>query len=723
MQATRLSSGRGVANAKAAENASRLRAAFGLPKIQRRSMAKCSAQQLSKQMATELVQKLPVAALAGLVASLSAVNPAAAADFAPAPNTSNTIVAEQNQAASSFTFQGETTNAPAVRDENALPEGTQWRYSEFVSAVEQGKVERVRFSKDGTMLQLTAIDGRRATVVLPNDPDLVDILARNGVDISVSEGDQQGNYVALLGNILFPLIAFGGLFFLFRRAQGGGGGAGGPMGGMGGPMEFGRSKSKFQEVPETGVTFADVAGCDGAKLELQEVVDFLKNPDKYTALGAKIPKGCLLVGPPGTGKTLLAKAVAGEAGTPFFSCAASEFVELFVGVGASRVRDLFEKAKAKAPCIIFIDEIDAVGRQRGAGMGGGNDEREQTINQLLTEMDGFEGNTGVIVLAATNRPDVLDQALLRPGRFDRQVTVDRPDVQGRVAILKVHGRGKALGKDVDLEKIARRTPGFTGADLQNLMNEAAILAARRSLKEISKEEIADALERIIAGPEKKGAVMSDKKRKLVAYHEAGHALVGALMPEYDPVTKISIVPRGAAGGLTFFAPSEERLESGLYSRTYFENQMAVALGGRVAEELIFGEDDITTGASGDFQQVTRTARLMVTQLGFSKKLGQIAWSSGGGNTFLGGSMAQPSDFSMKTADEVDAEVKDLVERAYRRAKDLVQSNIDILHKTAAVLMEKENIDGDEFQQIILESQASQYLKGDAPGVSIPYQAV
>lgn len=617
-------------------------------------------------------------------------------------------------------------SAPDVKAEGGyqLPEGSQWRYSEFITAVEKGKVERVRFSKDGSQLQLTAIDGRRAAVVLPADPYLVDILAKNGVDISVSEGEQQGNYVALLGNILFPLIAFAGLFFLFRRSQGGqGGGGGGPMGGMGGggPMDFGKSKSKFQEVPETGVTFADVAGCDGAKLELQEVVDFLKNPDKYTALGAKIPKGCLLVGPPGTGKTLLAKAVAGEAGTPFFSCAASEFVELFVGVGASRVRDLFEKAKAKAPCIVFIDEIDAVGRQRGAGMGGGNDEREQTINQLLTEMDGFEGNTGVIVLAATNRPDVLDSALLRPGRFDRQVTVDRPDVSGRVEILKVHSKGKSLGKDVDLDKIARRTPGFTGADLQNLMNEAAILAARRELKEISKEEIADALERIVAGPEKKGAVVSDKKRKIVAYHEAGHALVGALMPEYDPVTKISIVPRGGAGGLTFFAPSEERLESGLYSRSYLENQMAVALGGRIAEELIFGNDDITTGASGDFQQVTRIARLMVTQLGFCKSLGQVAWSSGGGASFLGNQMAQPSDFSMQTADIIDREVKALVERAYRRAKDLVQSNVDVLHKIAAVLMEKENIDGDEFQQIIMASQAEQYLKNDAPGVSIPYQ--
>lgn len=459
---------------------------------------------------------------------------------------------------------------------------------------------------------------------------------------------------------------------------------------------------------------------DNAKLELQEVVDFLKNPDKYTRLGAKIPKGVLLVGPPGTGKTLIAKAVAGEAGVPFFSCAASEFVELFVGVGASRVRDLFSKAKSKAPCIVFIDEIDAVGRQRGAGLGGGNDEREQTVNQLLTEMDGFEGNTAVIVLAATNRPDVLDPALLRPGRFDRQVTVDRPDVQGRIAILKVHSKGKVLGKDVDLEKIARRTPGFTGADLQNLMNEAAILAARRDLKEISKEEVADALERIIAGPEKKSAVITDKKRRLVAYHESGHAIVGALMPEYDPVTKISIIPRGPAGGLTFFAPSEERLESGLYSRSYLENQLAVALGGRIAEELIFGEDDITTGASGDFQQVSRIARLMVTQVGFSDKMGQVAWSQSG-PSFLGNQVAQPGDFSMKTSSEIDEEVKALVERAYRRAKDLIQSNMPLLHKTAELLIEKEVLDGDEFEKLIIESKAQQYLKNDAPSITIPYQ--
>jgi cell division protease FtsH len=662
-----------------------------------------------------------VAATLAAIAALGNLAAADAAkadfDFAPAQPT-EAVSAQQTSGASVFAEASQA--APAV-SADALPEGNNWRYSEFIKAVMSGKVERVRFSKDGSALQLTAVDGRRATVVLPNDPELVDILAKNGVDISVSEGEQQGNVASLIGNLLFPLVAFGGLFFLFRRAQGGEGMGG--MGGMGGgPMDFGKSKSKFQEVPETGVTFADVAGVEGAKLELQEVVDFLKNPDKYTALGAKIPKGCLLVGPPGTGKTLIAKAVAGEAGVPFFSCAASEFVELFVGVGASRVRDLFEKAKAKAPCIIFIDEIDAVGRQRGSGMGGGNDEREQTINQLLTEMDGFEGNTGVIVLAATNRPDVLDSALLRPGRFDRQVTVDRPDVAGRIRILKVHARGKTLAKDVDFDKIARRTPGFTGADLENLMNESAILAARRELTEISKEEIADALERIIAGAAKEGAVMSEKKKRLVAYHEAGHALVGALMPDYDAVTKISIVPRGNAGGLTFFAPSEERLESGLYSRTYLENQMAVAMGGRVAEELIFGEEDVTTGASGDFQQVTRTARMMVEQMGFSKKIGQIALKSGGGNNFLGNDLGRSADYSAATADVVDEEVKALVTAAYRRAKDLVQLNIDVLHSVADVLMEKENIDGEEFERIMLGAKSELYLKQDEPSVKVPYMS-
>lgn len=395
-------------------------------------------------------------ALAALL--FSSFTPQAFAVDAP-PTTPPVIQAEAQKSdlsnPSPFS-QNLLLTAPKPQASSDLPEGSQWRYSEFLNAVKKGKVERVRFSKDGSALQLTAVDGRRATVIVPNDPDLIDILAMNGVDISVSEGDSGNGLFNFIGNLLFPFLAFAGLFLLFRRAQGGPGGPGG----LGGPMDFGRSKSKFQEVPETGVTFADVAGADQAKLELQEVVDFLKNPDKYTALGAKIPKGCLLVGPPGTGKTLLARAVAGEAGVPFFSCAASEFVELFVGVGASRVRDLFEKAKAKAPCIVFIDEIDAVGRQRGAGLGGGNDEREQTINQLLTEMDGFSGNSGVIVLAATNRPDVLDAALLRPGRFDRQVTVDRPDVAGRVKILQVISSTSfnSLTHLVDIWKIIEHMP-------------------------------------------------------------------------------------------------------------------------------------------------------------------------------------------------------------------------------------------------------------------------
>ncbi|CAH2065971.1 unnamed protein product, partial [Thlaspi arvense] len=651
------------------------------------------------------------AALAAILFSSISSSPQALALDEPVAATQTVVVEAQavkpSPTASLF-GENQAITAPNPKSQSSsglLPEGTQWRYSEFLNAVKKGQVERVRFSKDGTVLQLTAVDNRRASVVVPNDPDLIDILAMNGVDISVSEGESSGNDLfSIIGNLIFPILAFGGLFLLFRGA---GGGPGGP-GGLGGPMDFGRSKSKFQEVPETGVSFADVAGADQAKLELQEVVDFLKNPDKYTALGAKIPKGCLLVGPPGTGKTLLARAVAGEAGVPFFSCAASEFVELFVGVGASRVRDLFEKAKAKAPCIVFIDEIDAVGRQRGAGMGGGNDEREQTINQLLTEMDGFSGNSGVIVLAATNRPDVLDSALLRPGRFDRQVTVDRPDVAGRVKILQVHSRGKALGKDVDFDKVARRTPGFTGADLQNLMNEAAILAARRELKEISKDEISDALERIIAGPEKKNAVVSDEKKRLVAYHEAGHALVGALMPEYDPVAKISIIPRGQAGGLTFFAPSEERLESGLYSRSYLENQMAVALGGRVAEEVIFGDENVTTGASNDFMQVSRVARQMIERFGFSKKIGQVAVGGPGGNPFMGQQMSSQKDYSMATADIVDAEVRELVEKAYKRATEIVTTHIDILHKLANLLIEKETVDGEEFMSLFIDGQAELY---------------
>jgi len=433
-------------------------------------------------------------------------------------------------------------------------------------------------------------------------------------------------------------------------------------------------------------------------------VDFLKSPDRFTAVGAKIPKGVLLVGPPGTGKTLLAKAVAGEAGVPFFSISGSEFVEMFVGVGASRVRDLFEQAKKNAPCIVFIDEIDAVGRQRGAGMGGGNDEREQTLNQLLTEMDGFEGNSGIIIVAATNRPDVLDSALMRPGRFDRQVTVDRPDYAGRLQILNVHAKDKTLSKDVDLDKVARRTPGFTGADLANLLNEAAILAARKDLDKVSNDEVGDAIERVMAGPEKKDRVISDKKKELVAYHEAGHALVGALMPDYDPVAKVSIIPRGQAGGLTFFTPSEERMESGLYSRSYLQNQMAVALGGRVAEEIVYGEEEVTTGASNDLQQVANVARQMITKFGMSDKIGPVALGQSQGGMFLGRDMSSTRDFSEDTAATIDVEVSELVDVAYKRATKVLTDNRTVLDEMAQMLIERETIDTEDIQDLLNRSE-------------------
>ncbi|GAB4374335.1 MAG: ATP-dependent zinc metalloprotease FtsH3 [Elainellaceae cyanobacterium] len=571
---------------------------------------------------------------------------------------------------------------------------TSWRYSEFVDRVENNQVAKVLVSADRTRAQVTTNDGQRALVNLPNDPDLLNILQQNEVDISVSPQTEDNVWARVLSTLFIPFLLLVVLFFVLRRAQSGPGSQ---------AMNFGKSKARVQMEPQTQVTFNDVAGIEQAKLELAEVVDFLKNADRFTAVGAKIPKGVLLVGPPGTGKTLLAKAVAGEAGVPFFSISGSEFVEMFVGVGASRVRDLFEQAKANAPCIVFIDEIDAVGRQRGAGLGGGNDEREQTLNQLLTEMDGFEGNTGIIIIAATNRPDVLDAALLRPGRFDRQVVVDRPDYQGRLEILNVHARGKTLSKDVDLEKIARRTPGFTGADLANLLNEAAILAARRNLTEISMDEVNDAIDRVLAGPEKKDRVMSEKRKQLVAFHEAGHALVGALMPDYDPVQKISIIPRGRAGGLTWFTPSEDRMDSGLYSRSYLQNQMAVALGGRIAEEIVFGEEEVTTGASNDLQQVARVARQMVTRFGMSDRLGPVALGRQQGNMFLGRDIAAERDFSEETASAIDDEVRNLVEQAYRRAKTVLLENRSVLDHLAEILIEKETVDAEELQDLLATS--------------------
>jgi cell division protease FtsH len=582
----------------------------------------------------------------------------------------------------------------ALLDNNTQTQTT-WKYSQFISEVEKGRIETVKLSADRTKALVTSQDGTPVIVNLPNDPQLLSILSTNGVDIAVLPQQEENFWFRALSSLFFPILLLVGLFFLLRRAQGGPGSQ---------AMNFGKSKARLQMDPQTQVTFGDVAGIEQAKLELTEVVDFLKNADRFTAIGAKIPKGVLLVGPPGTGKTLLAKAVAGEAGVPFFSISGSEFVEMFVGVGASRVRDLFEQAKASAPCIVFIDEIDAVGRQRGAGLGGGNDEREQTLNQLLTEMDGFEGNTGIIIIAATNRPDVLDAALLRPGRFDRQVVVDRPDYAGRQEILNVHARGKTLGKDVDLDKIARRTPGFTGADLSNLLNEAAILAARRNLTEISMDEVNDAIDRILAGPEKKNRVMSEKRKTLVAYHEAGHALVGALMPDYDPVQKISIIPRGRAGGLTWFTPSEDRMDSGLYSRSYLQNQMAVALGGRIAEEIIFGEEEVTTGASNDLQQVARVARQMITRFGMSDRLGPVALGRQNGNVFLGRDIASDRDFSDDTAAAIDEEVKMLVDQAYKRAKDVLVENRLVLDKIAEMLIEKETVDAEELQNLLATNE-------------------
>ena len=570
------------------------------------------------------------------------------------------------------------------------------RYSDFIEAVQERQVSRVLISPDKGTAQVVESDGNRALVNLAPDQELLQLLTDNDVDIAVQPTTQANPLQQAASSLIFPILLLGGLFFLFRRA--GSGGGGNPA------MSFGKSKARLQMESETKITFGDVAGIEGAKLELTEVVDFLKNPDRFTAVGAKIPKGVLLVGPPGTGKTLLAKAVAGEASVPFFSISGSEFVEMFVGVGASRVRDLFEQAKKNAPCIVFIDEIDAVGRQRGAGLGGGNDEREQTLNQLLTEMDGFEGNSGIIIVAATNRPDVLDSALMRPGRFDRQVTVDRPDYSGRLQILKVHARSKTLSKGVDLDQVARRTPGFTGADLANLLNEAAILAARRELTEVSNDEIGAAIERIMVGPEKKDTVISEKRKRLVAYHEAGHAVVGAVMPDYDPVQKISIIPRGQAGGLTFFTPSEERMESGLYSRSYLQNQMAVALGGRVAEEIIYGEDEVTTGASNDLKQVASVARQMITKFGMSDKLGPVALGRSQGGMFLGRDISAERDFSEDTAATIDSEVSVLVEVAYDRAKKALTDNRQVLEELTTMLMETETVDSLEFQDLLIRHE-------------------
>jgi len=584
-------------------------------------------------------------------------------------------------------------------------------YSDFLEQVQTGNVEMVRVQSDMMSAQYQSKDGSRHEVnLVPNatvEDALFDKLASKKVDVVMQNPNANtGGPLDFLARFAGPIAwLIAGLLLLF-----GGTGMGGPAG-MGGqnPFQLGKSPAKIVKDGDTKVKFPDVAGCDGAKEELVEVVDFLKNTSRYTELGAKIPKGALLVGPPGTGKTLLAKAVAGEAGVPFFSISASEFVEVYAGIGAARVRDLFSEAKKSAPCIIFIDEIDAVGRQRSAGFGQGNDEREQTVNQLLTEMDGFDGNKGVVVLAATNRADILDKALVRPGRFDRRIQVDPPDVEGRTAILKVHAKDKSLAPGVDLQAIARQTPGMSGADLANLLNEGAIVAARKNQSTIEQDDIASALERIFIGLEKKDAVMTEKKKKLVAYHEAGHAILGALMNDYDVVAKISIVPRGPAGGVTIFMPSEDRLNSGLYSKEFLENRMCVALGGRLAEEIINGKDNVTTGASNDFQQCTQVAETMVKQLGMSDVVGQrvIGGQEGGGGPFMGrdfmGGGAPPVSQSLRQ--KIDAEVRRIVDEQYERGMKLLSSNMSLLHALAEKLMDQEKVSGEELMKLVNETAA------------------
>mmetsp|Transcript_72597 Transcript_72597/g.201258 ORF Transcript_72597/g.201258 Transcript_72597/m.201258 type:complete len:674 (+) Transcript_72597:139-2160(+) len=598
----------------------------------------------------------------------------------------------------------QNVEVPVIQKSSYGP--TDVRYSDFLRLVNSDKIEKVTFSADGTQLLGVDVDGTRVKIeALPNDPDLLTQLTNHKVDVTVLPTQEASGLGELAQSLIFPAALFAGLFFLSRRS----GGAGG-MGGMGGnnPMGFGKSKAQIQMVPDTGVTFDDVAGCDGAKLELAEVVDFLKQPEAYTKNGCRIPRGVILDGPPGTGKTLLAKAVAGEAGVPFISISGSEFVEMFVGVGASRVRDIFGQAKKNAPCIIFIDEIDAVGRQRGAGYAGGNDEREQTVNQILVEMDGFDGNPGVITIAATNRIDILDSALLRPGRFDRKVTVDLPDFKGRTRILGVHSRGKPLEPDVDLEAISRRTPGFSGAQLENLMNEAAISAARKAKNTIGWEEIDGAVDRVMVGLEKKGGNQVAKQKQLVAYHEAGHAIVGALVPDYDQVQKISIIPTSnGAGGLTFFAPQESRLESGMYSKQYLESQLAVALGGRLAEEIIYGEDMVTTGASNDIQQVANIAKRMVKEWGMSDKVGRVALSEPGGQgPFMGRMMLQrQTTWGNKISLVVEQEVERLVNNSYLIAKKILNDNRELLEHLTKTLMEQEVVSAEEFQMMLVQFKA------------------
>jgi cell division protease FtsH len=565
----------------------------------------------------------------------------------------------------------------------------EWTYSNFMEYVADGKIDKVTLQSvndENYQIKGETKKGEKFTLFAPaSDQGLHNILKEKNVTVDYKPSEGPPWWAGLLSTLLPVLLIAGFLFFMLQQTQGSGNRV----------MQFGKNRAKMLDPEKQKVTFKDVAGVDEAKEELGEVVEFLKEPKRYIDIGAKIPKGVLLYGPPGTGKTLLAKAVAGEAGVPFFSISGSDFVEMFVGVGASRVRDLFEQAKKNSPCIVFVDEIDAVGRHRGAGLGGGHDEREQTLNQLLVEMDGFDANEGIIILAATNRPDILDPALLRPGRFDRQVVVDSPDLDGRKEIIKVHARGKKLEEDIDLDVLARRTPGFTGADLANMVNEGALLAARRGKKKIGMKELEDAIERVIAGPEKKSRVMSDKEKRLVAYHEAGHAVVGSLLPNTDPVHKISIIPRGRAGGYTLMLPTEDRH---YLTRSHILDEITTLLGGRVSEDIVL--KDISTGAQNDLERATTLVRKMITEYGMSEELGPLTFGRPQEQIFLGRDISRDRNYSEEVAFSIDKEARRIVEQCYQKAKQILEDNIHKLHLVATTLMEQETIEADEFEALM-----------------------
>jgi cell division protease FtsH len=569
----------------------------------------------------------------------------------------------------------------------------QLSYTQLLEKIEAGEVDHVEIdpTKNRAQVKLEGSDTEQEVVIFERNPELIEILKDNKVSFGEQASADNRMVVSSVANLLLILLVVIGLMMIIKRSSQSAGNA----------LNFGKSKAKFQMEAKTGVVFNDVAGVEEAKEELQEVVTFLKQPERFTAIGAKIPRGVLLVGPPGTGKTLMAKAIAGEAGVPFFSISGSEFVEMFVGVGASRVRDLFKKAKENAPCLVFIDEIDAVGRQRGAGIGGGNDEREQTLNQLLTEMDGFEGNSGVIVIAATNRPDVLDQALLRPGRFDRQVMVDLPTYKGRLGILEVHARNKKVSADVSLEAIAQRTPGFSGADLANLLNEAAILTARRRKEAITPLEIDDAIDRVTIGLTL-NPLLDSKKKRLIAYHETGHALLMTLLKNTDPLNKVTIIPRsGGIGGFAQQVFNEDMIDSGLYSRAWLLNQITILLGGRAAEEEVFGYAEVTKGASGDIESVAKLAREMVTRYGMSD-LGPLALESGNSEVFLGRDLMTRSEYSEEVATQIDRQVREIAVRCHEQARKLLREHRPLMDQLVDILLDQETIEGDQFRKIVTE---------------------